>query len=304
MSRSAKCAPVALFVYKRLGHVFQTVESLKKNLLAENTALFVFSDSYESTRDEREVSEVRDYIQTIDGFKSVSIIERERNLGLALSITTGIDYVLKTFNEVIVLEDDMVTSEFFLDYMNRALKLYEHTDEVISIHGYLYPIDYECPETFFIRGANCWGWATWRRGWEMYEPDGRMLLRQLKKKKLEGEFDFNHSYNYTRMLKQQIRGTNDSWAIRWYASAFLREKLTLYPKISLVQNIGVDDSGTHCAEVIFFDCELSQRPITVELTPLQEDSDVRKAMKRYFKRVNKITIPRIFRTIKRKIYKN
>jgi hypothetical protein len=140
-----------------------------------------------------------------------TVIERNRNWGLAESIIDGVTRVVNEFGRVIVVEDDLVTSIYFLQYMNEVLNLYEKEEKVASIHGYVYPID-GLPETFFLRGADCWGWATWKDKWALFEPDGTKLLDELKKRKLTKRFDFNGSYPFSLMLANQVSGKNDSWA--------------------------------------------------------------------------------------------
>jgi hypothetical protein len=166
--------------------------------------------------------------------------------------------------------------------MNDALDAYEETPEVICIHGYVFPVQEPLPETFFIRGADCWGWATWKRGWDLFEPDAAMLLKELELRGLTRECDFNGTVNYCEMLRAQIAGKIDSWAIRWFTSAFLQERLTLYPGRSLVDNIGLDGSGTHCGTAVRCGTELAKRPI--RLVPLQpvENSEARAAFERFF----------------------
>ena len=262
--------PIALFVYNRLGHTQRTIEALKKNILAEDSDLIVFSDAQKSEAEADAVCEVRKFIREIDGFKSVTIVEREANLGLARSIIDGVTTIVSKYGRIIVLEDDMVTSQYFLTYMNEALEKYAKNDRVASIHGYVYPVKKPLPETFFMRGADCWGWATWRRAWAHFNPDGQYLLNELRRKKLINEFDFNGAYTYSTMLEDQIRGKNNSWAVRWYASAFLANKLTLYPGRSLVYNIGNDSSGSHCGTTGTHDVVLSAMSIDlsqVEMSP-------------------------------------
>ena len=181
------------------------------------------------------------------------------------------------------MEDDLITSPFFLQYMNEALDKYEHTEEVTSIHGYCLPIDYPGP-LFFLKGADCWGWATWRRGWELFNADGRELMLQLKRKKLMYAFDFEGSHDYAGMLQQQIDGHIDSWAIRWYASAFLANKLTLYPGRSLVRNIGADGSGTHPQDAVQNQVELSETAVNLIDIPVEETKLARKLYGRHFYR--------------------
>ena len=183
-------APITLFVYNRPWHTQQTVEALQKNALASESDLFIFSEAPKKPEVVHAVQEVRSFIKTISGFKSIRIIERAENMGLANSIIDGVTRICNEHGRVIVLEDDLVTSPFFLRYMNDALNLYEHEESVISIHGYIYPVTGKLSETFFLRGADCWGWATWKRGWELFDPDGKRLLESLKSQNLEREFNF------------------------------------------------------------------------------------------------------------------
>src|SRR3546814_2340788 len=92
------------------------------------------------------------------------------------------------------------------------------------------------PYTTLFRSADCWGWATWRRAWGGFNPDGRALLSELERRHLVHHFDFDGSFPYTEMLRNQISGKNNSWAVRWQASCYLADKLTLYPGRSLVEN--------------------------------------------------------------------
>jgi hypothetical protein len=170
--------------------------------------------------------------------------------------------------------------------MNSALSIYADSEDIICIHGYVYPCRDRLPETFFIRGADCWGWATWRRGWKSFNSDGKYLLDQIKGHKLEHKFNFDGAYDFIGMLGDQIAGKNDSWAIRWNASAFLANKLTLYPGRSLVDNIGNDGSGTHNGSTNMFDVSLALKPILIKDIPLLESKIGYRAFSRYFKSHN------------------
>lgn len=286
-------APVVLFVYNRPWHTRQTVEALRNNGLAAESELFVFSDGPRSEADRSKVQEVRDYAGTISGFKSVTLVERVVNLGLARSIIGGVTELVDNHGRIIVLEDDMITSPHFLKFMNEALEHYQDEQRVVSIHGYTYPVKGELPETFFMRGADCWGWATWKRGWDIFEADGAKLLAELKGKNLTRAFDFNGSYPYMRMLEDQTRGKNDSWAIRWHAAAFLRDMLTLYPGKSLVYNIGLDASGTHCNLTRIFNTDVSNTPLCLADIPIEPNNAAFKAFETYFKSIRPSFFTRI-----------
>jgi hypothetical protein len=277
---------MVLFVYNRPWHTRQTIKALQKNELADRSDLFIYSDSPKNEQTEKAVKKVREYIHTIDGFKTITIREREKNLGLAGSIIDGVTAIVNEYGRLIVLEDDLVTSPFFLRYMNDALILYENEEKVISIHGYIYPLSEKLPSTFFLRGADCWGWATWKRGWDLFEEDGQKLLNELEEKKLTRLLDFNRTYNYTQMLRDQIAGKNDSWAVRWLVSAFLRERLTLYPGISLIRNIGLDGIGTHCGTSDAFDVKIAQEPISVQPIDIVENAKAKKIIEDYFRYLN------------------
>lgn len=291
MSNVNKNAPIALFVYNRPLHTRQTVEALLKNELAAESDLIIFSDAPKTSEGALVVKKVRDYISDISGFKSVSIVERSKNLGLANSIIDGVTRLCEEWGRVIVLEDDLVTSPYFLRFMNDALDLYAHDERVISIHGYMYPVAKQLPETFFLRGADCWGWATWDRGWGFFEPDGNKLLGQIRGLRLEREFNYGGAYDFTGMLLSQVRGKIDSWAIRWHASAFLKNKLTLYPGKSLVLNIGHDGSGTHCGTAEILPLDIIDGHVTVGGIPVVESLEARAAIAKYF-RASKISLLR------------
>lgn len=293
-------APIALFAYNRPWHLRQTVKALQANSEASSSSLYIFSDAPLNASDEKSVNEVRQYIRKIDGFATVHLVERKENYGLARSIIEGVTQVCQEHGRIIVLEDDMVVSPYFLKFMNDALTMYEHDERVISITGYQYPIKTELPETFFLKGADCWGWASWKRGWDLFKPDGMVLLRGLTERKLKSRFDFDGAYPYTSMLKKQIAGKNNSWAIRWYASAFLQDRLTLYPGRSLVWNIGNDSSGTHCSTTDAYTGEISNSPVKLVLIPIEENLLAREEIVKFFRAARPGIISRIIRKLMNK----
>jgi len=276
-------SPIVLFAYNRINHIQQVIKALLRNEYASDSDLIIYSDASKNDNTVQEVQCVRQYLSTVSGFKSVKVIERLENFGLAKNIIDGVTSVINQYGKVIVLEDDLVVSPYFLKYMNEALDFYEKEEQVISIHGYIYPVKQKLPETFFIKGADCWGWATWKRGWDLFCSDGKYLLKEIEKRNLKKEFDFDNSYPYYRMLKHQIEGKNNSWAIRWYASAFLHNKLTLYPGRSLVNQIGMDGSGTHCNTNEMFDVPLTNSSIVLSNIDIQESKQGRDAFIYYFR---------------------
>ncbi|MBU3546735.1 glycosyltransferase family A protein [Polynucleobacter sp. MWH-Jannik1A5] len=277
-------SPIILFAYARLDHLKKTIEALLQNAECISSDLIIYSDAARTHEMMPKVASVREYLKEIKGFKSVRIILREENYGLSRSIINGVSNTLGEYESVIVLEDDIVTSPYFLKYMNEALLQYRKDESVASIHGYVYPVNEVLPDAFFLRGSDCWGWATWRRGWEVFNPNARALLDGLKAGNLIESFDFNGAYGYSRMLESQIRGLNDSWAVRWYASTFLANKLTLYPGRSLVHNIGNDSSGTHCYTNKDYDAIMSPNPIDLSKVRVEESKLAKAAFENFFRK--------------------
>jgi hypothetical protein len=255
-------APIALFVYNRPLHTRQTVEALQKNSLSSDSDLIIFSDAPKSTAQTEAVLEVRKYIHQIEGFKSVTIIERETNLGLARSIIDGVTRLCDEYGRVIVMEDDLVTSPYFLEFMNTALEIYRDEEKVMHISGYMFPIDNtDLPETFFLRTASCWGWATWNRAWRHFEKNPKQMLSEFSESAIR-RFNMDGSNNFRAQVEQNASGLIDTWAIFWYASIFSNDGLCLHPKFSMVNNIGHDDTGEHCGKTDVYLTALASKPVS------------------------------------------
>jgi len=291
-------APIVVFTYNRPEHTLRAFNALLKNPLANESDIIIYSDSAKTANHNKAVDEVRSFLSEITGFRSKKVIHRDKNFGLAESIIQGVTEVLQESEKVIVLEDDMVVSPYFLEYMNEALDQFVDDNRVISVHGYVYPVDIKLPEAFFLPGADCWGWATWRRGWEIFNPNGQYLLDELVRRHLIQEFDYNGAYPFSNMLKAQVKGANDSWAIRWHASAFLAGKLTLYPGRSLVHNSGNDGSGTHCGTSDSMDIKLSETKINLNNIAVESSRIGREAFEIFFRQSQKSLLHRLLEKAK------
>lgn len=282
-------APILLFAYNRPRHLQHTVEALAHNPLAQESELFVFSDGARTEDDREDVELVRSYIHTIEGFKTVHRIERDRNYGLAANIIDGVTDIVNRYGRVIVLEDDLVTAPGFLQFMNDALDTYADEPRVGHIQAYDFTQNPRLPETFLIKFTGSWGWATWQRAWQHFNPDGQYLLNELHRRHLTRRFDFNGKYGFTRMLRRQVEGKNNSWAIRWNASLFLQDILSLNVGRSLVQNEGFDGSGTHCGADHLYEARLYKERLRVEkISPVTENLEARKIFELYYARTNSL----------------
>ena len=257
--------------------------SLADNREAIRSDLHIFLDGAKGKEDEDQVARTRQEAKKIKGFCKVCIHSSESNRGLSKSILAGIQYINTISSSWIVVEDDLELSKYFLEFINDGLQCYLDEPAVASIHGYVYPTAKKLPDTYFLKGADCWGWGSWNRAWKVFEADGRRLLSSLQNHPELKKFTFKGNAPFLGMLKDQIEGKNDSWAIRWYASTFLAGMYTLYPGKSLVRNIGLDSTGTHCDTNNTYEVRLAEKKIFVSRMPIMENPLGREAFEIFFR---------------------
>ncbi|MDF1594199.1 MAG: glycosyltransferase [Desulfobacterales bacterium] len=295
-------APIILFVYNRPWHTKQTVEALQKNELAHDSELFIYSDGPRNTEETQvAVAEVRNYLKSVDGFKKITITESPKNLGLAASVIRGVSEVVNKYGRVIVLEDDLVTSPYFLTFMNDALDVYQHEESVMHISGYMFPVDTsDLPETFFLRTASCWGWATWDRAWKHYRKNPQKLLGEFTKQKIN-RFNLDGVNNFWAQVERNEKGLINTWAVFWYATVFQMDGLCLHPSFSMVNNIGNDDTGVHCKQSCDFDTTLASKPIKYFEENIAESALAHTRTKEFFRTLKPPFLYRIFSAIRRRL---
>ena len=268
-------SPIVIFAYNRPHYLRDTLEALSKNKETKDSLIYIYCDGakFNATDEELiEVQKVRNLAKQQNWGKETTVVESNVNQGLAKAIISGVNEIVEKHGRIIVLEDDLVTSPFFLNYINTALNKYENDDEVISVVGFSYPINFkdDFPDTYFIKNADCLGWATWKRGWDLFEPDASKLMKQLEREKMSREFNVSNEYPFIKMLRLVADGKVDSWAIRWYASSFVNNKITLFPKKSLVRQIGNGGSNIKAENSDIFGWELGHETVKFYETSLIE----------------------------------
>lgn len=242
-----KYAPVALFVYNRLDFVKLTLGALRLNKLAKKTILYIFSDGARIHEHTDKVKEVRTYLKSINPglFKSIEIIEWENNLGLANSIIKGIDHVFTKHTAIIVLEDDLLTTDDFLGFMNKCLQWYCNVKAVKSINAFSPWNDSAKTDIYFQIRPFPWGWATWRDRWNTERILKMDNYSNLTPQQMN-EISKKCGRDIPRMLNRLLLGKNNSWYVRWTVDHYLEKKVALYPKYSKIQNIGFEANATNC----------------------------------------------------------
>lgn len=242
-------APIALFAYNRPEHLQASLAALVSNPLAAESHLYLYSDGPKDDISVPLVESVRSIAQKVEGFRAVTVVEREGNIGLVASITGEVKRLCAEFGRVIVLEDDLITAPFFLAYMNEALARFENEAGVMQVSGYMYPIPARNGNrAIFLPATSCWGWGTWRRAWDSYDPTIRGFDELKADPVRRRAFNLDGHYDYVDLLSAHIAGRVNSWGAVWHLNVFLKGGLTVYPPVSLVSNIGFDGSGTHGQE--------------------------------------------------------
>lgn len=295
-------APIVLFVYNRIEHTKITIEALKNNIYADESDLYIFSDGPKNEGAFEKVNEIRKILRNISGFRNVYIIEREKNYGLADNIISGVTEIVNKYKKVIVLEDDIVTSKYFLKFMNDSLDRYENNNEVMSVSGYISPIKSDnLPDSFFLPWFECWGWGTWKRSWDFFERNPQKLLLSINFKQINF-INVNKSFplmwnqvidNYTNRIK--------TWAIFFHIVICENEGKVLYPKGSLCNNIGFDGSGENCNVCNAYNVELNNSPQVVFPEVIENDKRAMNSLISFYKKqVNIFSRVKLF--IKRLYY--
>lgn len=287
MEEKRQAAPVILFTYNRPEHTKRTIEALAANELARETDLYIYSDAAKKSEDEEKVRQIRDYVAGVTGFRSVELRARETNYGLAKNIIEGVTEIVNRYGTVIVLEDDLVTNRYFLQFMNDGLSRYENEQRVTGITGFSHfddEIGFPEESYFNTLSGTSWSWATWKDRWACFDAVCADWTDMIVDKALRKAFNYDNTYDFYKIMKmQQTDEKTNSWAIRWYWTNFRKGGLILSPTRSLVSNEGWDGTGVHCGnakEPVFGHGLKTDHRLTQFPAEICERSDVHKAMKR------------------------
>jgi len=313
-----KLSPIVLFVYNRPEITRKTLNALSKNLLADQSELYIYCDGPKINAKETDLEKiilVRKIVKEKAWCKNVTIIESVTNKGLAKSIIYGVSEIIKKHGKIIVLEDDIYTSKYFLEYMNDALQRYAFFDKIFVIVGYNYPIKIKFKDrAYFSIASSCHGWATWERAWKYFEEIPQEYKNLQNDSNMRYLFDLDDSYPYSEMLRLQMEEDIDSWAIRWWWSVFKNKGLSLFPDKTLIANIGFNSEAVHTKKVLKGYNKYFNENNKVRIFPNKVivDMDFYCKQKQYLKTLNKLTFAQkigklvrfIFKKIKKTLQRN
>lgn len=286
-------ATIAIFAFNRPDKISNCLKSLANCYDFSRSKIVIFQDGPIVSKSDFDYEETTRIIEKYAQIHDLTFIKNTLNRGLQESIISGINKVFETTSKIIVVEDDLVVSPYFINYCNEYLKMYEDEKIVASIHGYAYPIEISFEIPYFLKGADCWGWATWRDRWEAFEPSANVSLNGIRNEKKAYDFDMNGSVGYSNMLYRQSIGKLNSWAIRWHASMYLQNRVTLYPVESHVLNTGADGSGTNVKTSTKYETKLANKASPVVYQKPTINKEANRALIKYYRKANRYSILKI-----------
>ncbi len=298
-------APIVLFVYNRPWHTQKTIESLLENTLASKSDLYVFSDGPKRGSDVQPITELRNFLKTVKGFNSITVSEKEQNQGIARSVVQGVTEIVNKYGKVIVMEDDLISSPYFLQFMIDGLSFYENTPQVFSLGGYTHPPSLlKMPENyphemyFSYRPVSC-GWSTWADRWN--KADWQVKDFSTFKNDPLRQKAFNRGgEDMSGMLIEAMEGKIDSWAIRWSYTHFVHDGLAVYPVNSYIDNIGHDGTGINSYRTSKYENNLAKAvPKMNFLSEVKIDEAMAESFRQVYKRS---LLKKITRTIRKTIF--
>lgn len=286
-------APIAFFSYKRPDHTLKALTALSECPLAHKSVLYIFCDGPKCPEDLDKVNKVREVVAERKWCKEVNIIAKDRNVGLAASVIEGVSRLCDEFGRVIVIEDDLIVARGFLEYMNRALRVYAEHPRVMQISGHCFPFnhDHDDESAFFMPISTSWGWSTWKRAWDCFAPAAEGYRELDTNRELKASFDLGGISPYSQMLLDQMSGKIDSWAIRWWWAFFRNNGICLYPAKSLVRNIGFGEGASHTTKIENYHDDphwSPERKITVFPVQAEPDEKAFQSLKAYFRTQNPV----------------
>jgi hypothetical protein len=255
-------APIFVAACRRPSHFRELIQSVLANPEASDSELTIVLGGPKNESDLNLVLECLAYAKTIKGFKNVKIYEEfSLKTGNAL-IQFCLEKAFETNEKVIILEDDLKVQDNFLSYMNKALNFYASDENVVQISGWNFGIidENDSSSTHFFPYTTSWGWATWKRSWEIvsdFEANYQWLIQKHHRIK---EFNYAGNYNCVGMIEAIKKFDYDAWDVLWYLQAFRYNKISVYPNSSLVINQGFDASGLNFRKSFYWGQEFLELP--------------------------------------------
>lgn len=245
----ALTTPIAFFIFNRPDTTEQVFETIRK---AKPETLLVVADGprLERPEEEERCAAARAVLERVDWDCKVLTNYSETNLGCRRRVSSGLDWVFEQVEEAIILEDDCLPVPSFFRFCEEMLSRYRDEEQVMMISGNNFQRGQKTTQHsyYFSRYNHIWGWATWRRAWQLFQSDmvewpDLKKSEWLRKKIFETEPQGQKYWN--QIFDRVHKGDIDSWGYIWQYSIWKEGGLCVLPEMNLVTNIGFDERATH-----------------------------------------------------------
>ncbi len=233
--------PILFLIFNRPDTTSQVFEEIKK---IKPKKLFIAADGPRDNRPDDIIlcEETRRIVNKIDWECELFTLFHNTNIGCKLAVSTAITWFFSFVEEGIILEDDCVPDDSFFHYCAILLEKYKDDERVMMISGtnFLFQKYDDEDSYFFSKYYPMWGWATWKRAWNLYDismqqwpffHENNQLQWIYSNRKLVKWFEYMFQIAYENKI--------DTWDIQWWYSCIFQNGLSIVPKYNLVSNIGV-----------------------------------------------------------------
>ena len=256
---------VVIFCFNRADKTRRLLREIERNQNYKDYHYYFFCDGPKNKEDISKCSEV---FEIVKGFKIKfkNIKKNKNNLGLSKNIIDGMNFVFKTNNYAIILEDDLSLSRNTLKFLSTMLLKYENNKNIgsISAYSYLHNFDHIKNKLYLVSRHCSWGWATWKNVWKKIKWNNYDIKKHNFSK---GGYDLN------LLLEGQKKNLINSWAIRFNLFCHNHDLKCVMPRYSFINNLGFDDTGTHTKKSYFKNNTLIIKKIDLKKLVNQKPSE-------------------------------
>ncbi|GAA4437988.1 hemolytic protein HlpA [Pontibacter saemangeumensis] len=262
--------PVLLILFNRAHTTQKVFERIRQ---VKPQKLYVAADGprpHVATDSER-CEETRRIVEQVDWECEVKTLFHADNLGCGIGPSKAITWLFEHEETGIILEDDCVPSRSFFWYCQEVLERYRHDTRVMHVSGNNYlngwrrDSDYSY---YFSDKVNAWGWATWRRAWQLFDYNIPSYPELKEKGYLSGIFlnKFEEAYRLSKLEDTFANiAKGDVWDYQWEFTVYSNSGLCVIPEVNLVRNIGFGEDATHTFNMHDKSAFVSEQEISIPL---------------------------------------
>ena len=238
---------VVFLIFNRPDTTKRVFEAIRQ---AKPSKLLVVADGPRTDKpgEVEKCAAVRSIIDTLDWDCEVSTNYSDINLGCKKRVSSGLDWVFEQVEEAIILEDDCLPHPTFFKFCEEMLKKYRDDKKIMAVCGNnpLGKWKSKIQSYHFSYYFNCWGWATWKRTWQLYDVEMKLWVNELIQKEIENYIGNKLEFlYYKRAFEDQFCNQVNSWGYPFSFLCLMKQGLVINPSVNLISNIGFGNNATH-----------------------------------------------------------